>query len=224
MKIIVLHGDDEKKVYERLHKFIEAARKRSWEVILLDDATTSVQETLSGTTLFETERFFILRDIKKLGKKEIEWLGEKSQNLPGNLIIYHEGVIGAILLKSLPKDTKVEEFKLPKLIWGFLEMIKPGNSAQVIKILHEIIKTEAVELVFALIARQMKDLYLVKTDINSIQIPSWRLSKLKNQANSFTTSQLQEFINKLALIDIEVKTSQADILSSLDLLIIKNLQ
>ncbi len=224
MKIIVLHGDDEKKLYQRLQRFIETAKKRSWEVTFLDDPSLSLQETLSGTSLFETERFFILRDIKKLGKKEIEWINKKLETLSGNLIIYHEGTIGAILLKSLPKTTTVEEFKLPKLIWSFLEMIRPGNSTQVIKIFHQIIETEAPELVFALIARHFKDLYLVKLNEGSLSIPSWRASKLKSQANSFTEEQLKQFINSLAKIDIEVKTSKASLVSSLDLLFVKSLE
>lgn len=224
MKTIVLHGDDEKKLYERLQKFIETARKRSWEVTFLDDLNMSLQEVLSGTSLFEAERFFILRDVKRLGKKETEWLKEKSETLSGNLIIYHEGTLGAILLKSLPKDTKIEEFKLPKLIWGFLEMIRPGNSGQVIKVFHQIITTEAPELVFALIARHFKDLYLIKMDSAGTNLPSWRASKLKKQADSFTEESLKGFINSLAKIDIEVKTSKSDLVSSLDLLIVKSLE
>ncbi|HET7099170.1 MAG TPA: hypothetical protein VFI61_02990 [Patescibacteria group bacterium] len=194
MKTIVLHGDDERKVYERLERFVETAKKRSWEVIFLDESNLSLQEVLSGTSLFETERFFILRDIKKLGKKEIDWLNKKTEGLSGNLIIYNEGIVGAILLKSLPKDTKVEEFKLPQLLWKFLDNMS-------VKGLHEIIKTEPIEFVFVMIAWKFKKKYLTSP-----------------------TPKIKEIINKLAQIDVDVKTSKADLLSSLDLLFIKNLQ
>lgn len=201
MKIIVLHGDDEKKVYARLSKFIETARKRSWEVTFLDDSNLSIQESLSGTSLFEAERFFILRDIKKLGKKEIEWLNKKVNDLSGNLIIYHEGTIGALILKSLPKETTVEEFKLPKLIWGFLDLIKPGNSIQIVKTFHKIIETEAPEFIFAMIVWKLKKNYLTK--------PSPEIAKM---------------INDMAIIDFEVKTGKANLVSSLDLMFIKSLE
>src|SRR6185369_4746558 len=107
---------------------------------------------------------------------------------------------------------------------NFLDLIKPGNSDQVIRMFHQIIETEAVELVFALIARQMKDLYLVKMDTNSVQIPSWKASKLKSQANAFTAEELKHFISSLADIDIEAKTSKSDLVSSLDLLFVKSLE
>ena len=71
MKIIILQGDDERRLYERLVKFIETARSRSWEVAYLDDPALSIQEQLSSSSLFGSERFFIVRDISRLGKKEI---------------------------------------------------------------------------------------------------------------------------------------------------------
>lgn len=223
MKIIVLHGEDTTKSYERLKKFIDVAKKRSWEVVFLDESNLALKENLSSSSLFGGERFFILKDIKKLTKKEIEWIKKNTSTLPGNLIIYHEGTIGAVLLKSLPKDSKIEEFKLPKLIWNFLEIIRPGNADQTIKTFHKVIEKEPIELVFALIARQMKDLYLVKSG-NSSQIPSWRESKLINQASKFTSENLKQIIGKLTEIDVEVKTSKANLVSSLDLLLIKQLE
>lgn len=69
MKIILLHGEDTIKSYERLKKFIDTAKNRSWEVVNVDQSPTSFEETLSSTSLFGNERFFILRDIKKLVKK-----------------------------------------------------------------------------------------------------------------------------------------------------------
>lgn len=194
MKIIVLHGEDTNKSYERLKKFVDVAKERSWEVVFLDDSTLSIKENLSSSSLFGGERFFILKDIKKLGKKEIEWINKNIDSLSGNLIIYHEGTIGAILLKSLPKDIKIEEFKLPQQLWNFLDNITVEG-------LHKIIKTEPIEFIFIMIAWKMKKRYLAS--------PSPKIAKI---------------IEKLAQIDYSVKTGKADLLLSLDLLIIKDLQ
>lgn len=224
MKIIVLHGEDTEKIYLRLKKFIETAKNRSWEVVHLDDAALSIQEFLSAVSLFDAERFFILKDIKKLGKKEFEWLNKRYEGLAGNLIIYHEGILSATFLKSLPKDSKVEEFKLPKILWAFLEHVYPGNSGKVLKEFHQIIERDAPEFLFSLIARQLKDVYWVKVDPRSTGFPDWKLNKLKYQADKFTEEKLRMFINRLAEIDVEVKTSKTDLVSSLDLVIIKQLE
>ena len=224
MKTIVLQGDDERRLYERLVKFIETARGRSWEVAYLDDPSLSIQEQLSSSSLFGNERFFIIRDITRLGKKELEWLNKKSKGVSGNLIIYHEGYISQAILKSLPKDTKIEEFKLPVILWNFLDGLYPGNSVKSIKQFHQLIEKEAPEFIFTLMSKLFRDLYWAKTDAASLPYPNWRVGKLKGQALKFTNDQLKLLIEKLAEIDIRVKTSKADLTDELDLLIIKQLE
>ena len=224
MKIIVLHGDDERKLYERLSKFIETAKSRSWEVAYLDDRLQSIQEELSSSSLFGAERFFIIRDVTRLGKKELEWIDIKSKDLSGNLIIYHEGYIPQMILKALPKGTKIEEFKLPVILWNFLDNLYPGNSGKSIKQFHQLIEKQPPEFMFTLIAKLFRDLYWVKIGPTSLPYPNWRIGKLKAQANKFTINNLELIINKLSDIDIKVKTSKSDLVSELDLLIIKQLE
>ena len=230
MKIIVLHGDDERKLYERLSKFVETAKSRSWEVSYLDDRSQSIQEQLSSTSLFGSERFFIIRDITRLGKKEVEWISKKFVELSGTLIIYHEGYVSQTILKgfqNLPagrQGYKIEEFKLPVIIWNFLDGIYPGNAERSIKTFHQLIEKEAPEFILTLIAKLFRDLYWVKVDSSSLSYQSWRISKLKSQSAHFTVYELQQLISLLADIDIKVKTSKSDLTNELDLLIIKQLE
>jgi len=224
MKIIVLHGDDERKIYERLQKFIETAKERSWEVDYLDDFSVNLQETLSSSSLFAKERFFILRDIKRLGKKEVEWITKKYAELSGTLIIYNEGYVGKTMLSALPKDIKIEEYKLPVIIWSFFEHLYPGNSERCIQEFHKIIERDAPEFIFTLIAKLFRDLYWVKVDVASMPYPPWRISKLKVQSAKFSEEQLKDIIEQLAVIDIDIKTSKAELVSSLDLLMLKQLE
>lgn len=224
MKIIILHGDDTLKSYARLTKFVDVARERSWEVAYIDDSSQSFAEILSLPSLFGGERFFILKDIKKLGKKELEWLKEKYSDLLGNLIIYSDKVLNATTLKSFPRDTKVEEFKLPVLLWSFLDGLVPGNCTREVSVLHKVIEKQPVEFVFTLVARHFKELYWVKVDADSCGFPFWKVNKLKSQASKFSVEELKQLINQFSEIDIKVKTSKAELLSELDLLIIKHLE
>jgi DNA polymerase III delta subunit len=224
MKIIVLHGDDEKRLYERLQKFVSVAKERGWELTYLNESNSSVREQLSTSSLFSNDRFFVLKDIKNLGKKEVEWISSNSEKLEGTLIIYHIGRVPVAVLKSLPKETKVEEFKLPVLLWNFLDGITPGNSERIIKNLHKIVETEAVEFVFTLISKLFRDLYWAKTEPQSMPYPSWRVGKIKSQASKFTIEKLEEIISLLSEIDIKVKSSKAKLIDELDLMIIKQLE
>jgi DNA modification methylase len=205
MKIIVLHGDYTTKLYERLNKFIEAAKKRGWEIV-----NDEINQTPS---LFNIERLTILRKYNLLSKKDLSNVSKIS----GTLVIYNEGRVPQLFLKELPKDTKIEEFKLPKIIWGFLDNIS-------IKRFHEVIKNEPVEFVFSVLAKRFRDLYWLKVSEASLPYQSWQIAKLKRQAQNYTLETLKKIIDKLAEIDVKVKTSKADLISELDLMLIKSLE
>lgn len=224
MKTILLHGDDELKSYERLQKFIETAKSRSWEVVYLDDTNLSFLEAIRSRTLFGGEDFFILRDIKKIGKRESEWLNKNSSKAEGNLIIYHPGVASATFIKSFPDSVKVEEFKLPKLIFQFLDSFVPKNAKSSINLLHQIAVNQAPEFIFSLLARHIRDLYWVSVEAKTLPYPDWRVGKLREQAKKFSINQIAQLINKLSEIDVEVKTSNVEVIPSLDLLLATKLE
>ena len=124
----------------------------------------------------------------------------------------------------MPADFKLEKFELPKILFTSLESFYPGNSERAIRLLHDLIKTEAVEMIFFMLSRHLRDLYWISTDPKSPQFPAWRASKLKSQANKFGTERLIQIISDLSDIDIDVKTSKANLLTSLDLLMVKQLK
>lgn len=211
MKIIILHGDNTYKSYERLTKFIDEAKKRGWEI---------VNDQISFTpSLFGNKKLIVYRKYQLLTKTEIA----RFSKLDDTLVIYNEGIIPQAFLKTLPKDTKsvdtvvIEEFKLPKIIWNFLDNIS-------IRLFHEVIKTEPVEFVFALLAKRFRDLYWVKTEPRTMNYELWQIQKLKRQSEKYTTREVEHIINKLAEIDIKVKTGKSDLISELDLLLIKSLE
>lgn len=180
MKIIVLHGDDSQKSYDRLTIFINEAKKRGWKV------TDFSLEEITNQTLFGEESFFILKDYKVLDKKTIERLKKYS----GNLIVYTAGFNPAMFLKLLPSDAKIEKFELPQLLWKFLDNMTVSG-------LHELIKTQPIEYVLAMIAWKFKQNYLKNPSEKNVNL-----------------------ISKLAEIDVKSKTGKTDLLLSLDLLLI----
>lgn len=211
MKIIVLHGDNILKSYERLTRFIQEAKKRSWEI------TEYNLDSVSNQSLFSSEKFYVLKDYKELNKKDIKNI----EKFNGNLIIYHEGNIPALFIKSLPKDIKIEKFELPKLIFKFVDSLYPSNANNCLKILHELSTNEPIELAFFWISLHLRNIYWTK--IGKPSLPEWRLNKLKSQANFFSINLLKDIIQDLSNIDISVKTSKNNLKDSLDLLIIKRL-
>lgn len=142
MKIIVLHGDDTQKSYERLMVFVNEAKKRNWKI------TDFSIEEIENQSLFGEECFYILKDYKLLDKKIIE----KLKKYDGNLIIYNAGKIPAPTLKNLNPD-KTELFEFPQLLWKFLDNMTISG-------FHKLLETQAPEYLLAMIAWKFKQNYL----------------------------------------------------------------
>jgi hypothetical protein len=141
VKIIVLHGDDTHKSYARLTTFIDTAKKRDWDVADFD------LDSILNQSLFEKERFYILKDFKKLDKKTLE----KLEGLTGNLIVYATSTINATTLKSI-NASKVEKFELPQLLWKFLDSFS-------VQIFQELVKTVPAEYILAMMAWKLRKKY-----------------------------------------------------------------
>ncbi|MFZ3301312.1 MAG: hypothetical protein WA152_01205 [Microgenomates group bacterium] len=142
MKTIILHGNDTNKSYNRLQKFIDEAKKRSWKV-----TDFSMQE-IENQNLFGEECFYVLHDYKILDKKTLL----KLKNYNGNLVVYSNSKIPAPTLKNLNAD-KTELFELPQMLWKFLDNIT-------VKSLHEITETQPLEYIFSMIAWKLKQNYI----------------------------------------------------------------
>lgn len=223
MKIIILHGDDSEKVYQRLQRFIDVAKKRKMTIKRLDKNANLI-ESLSSQTLFKEKFFNILYDANKIDKKALKWIEQNSKNLDLALVIVHKGIIRKTLINRLPRGTKVEEYKLEKHVWNFLDSFYPGNAKNAIIILDNSNKTESPQFLFAMLARHLRDLYQVKLNEDSTDLPAWRISKLKKQLSKFDDGELESIISELSKTDIKTKTSKASTKSELDFIIASKLE
>jgi DNA polymerase III delta subunit len=225
MEIVIIHGEHHTKSYERLQKYIEVAKERNWEVVKLDSETSdiSLTEKVSSGSLFATERLFII-DYKSISKKDIKWLNKNLEHISGRIVVYSSDLLTEPNLKSFEKVKKIEVFKLPRNIFSFLTSFYPGNTQDCLSTLAEVKEQDPVEFIFALLGKHLRDLYWVSSGASNIPYPSWRVMRLESQARKFSKAKLKIIINKMASLDILVKTSQASLEESLDLLIVENLE
>lgn len=183
-----------------------------------------MSEKVSGDSLFKKGRLFIIERLPKTKKSEIDWLKKNNERLEGNLVVFHEGTLSRNFLTSLPKTKRIEEFKLPRLIFKFLESFYPGNTKTSITLLHQVLKTEAPEFVLALLARHLRDVVKVKNEEGSLGYPPWRVGKLKSQSKKFEGESLKKVIESLAEADVKSKTSRTSLAFLLDVLILTQLE
>lgn len=225
MKVIVLHGDNHVASYERLQKFIDVGQDRGWDIIRIDDKSQSVSESLASQGLFEKDKLIVVNDFSLINKSDFKWINEKKNSIDGTIVIFSKKPLTKTKLKALKKIDKVEEFKLPKLIWKFLDSFYPGNSENSLKLLNGLSENEPIEFVFSLLGRHVRDVYWAKVEPETIPYPSWRVGKLKGQAAKFSSSdEIKNLVDELAKADIESKTGGNDIKDLLDFIIITKLE
>ncbi len=222
MKKIILHGDNTLKSYNRLQYLISVAKSRSWEIIRKNDNQILV-DLLRSRSLFPKDRLILVEDIKLLNKDEIEFLNNYSDER-ATFILYSDDFINISLLKSLKEVYKIESFELPKIIWTFLDLIRPGKAYICINMMHDLVKYEPIELIFQLIVQRIRDLYWIMEDDKSIFIEKWKIGKLKNQISQFTKYRLRNMIINLSEIDIKSKTGNGELITMLDFMFIKHLK
>lgn len=200
MKTIILHGSDVTKSYARLASFISEAKKRGWDIV-----NDVVEDTPS---LFGTEKLIIIRKYQLLTAKDLNVI----KDTPGTLVIYSEGDIPQKFISSLSKVDKIEKYELPKIVWGFLDRLDLLSY-------YKVVESEPVEFVFSLISSRLKEMYLTKKGL--LNLPAWRMSKLKKQSDKYNLGQLTDSISDLSQIDIQTKTGQQDLQTGLLLFMIK---
>jgi len=224
MKIIVLHGDDYPKSFERIKTFQKVARDRGWEYQKVSDATSNIPEIISGQSLFVTDKLVVVDDVKLLNSKVIKWLEKNHKSYVTTLVVYADRKLPATLLKSLPKGTKIEENKLPTKLWTLLDSFYPGNTKRFLELLHEVCEKEPVELIFSLLAKQVRDMIWLLNDEASFPNKGWRATKLKQMATKFGKEKLRTILNDLSEIDVKSKSTDSELIDLLDFMVVSKLE
>ncbi len=225
MKLRIIFGNDIEESRKRFIEIIEEVKKRNWEVIYIKEVQNGgVLDSLLTRSLFGGETLYVLEDINLLGKGDLEWFSKKSKTFEASFLIWHKGEFPVRFKKYFPKDAVLQNFDLPREVFKFLDSLVPGNSKNSLRLLHEILERENVEFLLAMMARHFRDLYIVKEDLGALGYPSWRENKLLGQANKLGKMKIKRVIEKLAVADVEAKTGGIPLLTSIDLIIARELE
>lgn len=223
MKITILHGEDHKKSRERLLQIKNTLKKRNWEIIHFEDKQKRISDYLTTNSLFSVSTLFIIESIKNLTDSDFKWINSKdNENLDINILIWSKSSLSKTFLKNFEIKYNLEEFKIPFEIFLFLENLYPNNKEKVLNLFYKIKEKENIEMIFAMMGRHFRDLYLVKLDENLLKKAPWQISKLKSQANKFEEiDNLKNKINDLAQIDFDCKTGLKTLSVSIDQFLLK---
>ncbi|OGD62629.1 hypothetical protein A2160_04940 [Candidatus Beckwithbacteria bacterium RBG_13_42_9] len=212
--IYFLHGDNLVASRNFLKSLIDQAKNKSQEIIRLDGNTIKIEEViqaLDSNSLFGNTRLVVIEGLFSRPKSEAQkqiltYLHARQDN--AELVLWEKKEIGKILQRHLPHKTVIQVFKTPALLFKFLDQLNPQLKKEALQTLHELLKTEAAELVFFMLVRQVRNLLLVAFNQRIAGAP-WMIGKLKKQANILNKERLLTMYKELGTIDESVKTGQS---------------
>lgn len=207
---ILLHGENIVESREALHQI---RTKHKGEILNLNGKTvslTEIKQALESMSLFEGDRLVIIENLfSRQSKTQLKELIDYIANIKTNtsLVLWEGKELGKVALRKFTAFD-VQLFKIPKVLFAFLENIIPGNIEKMLVLLNESRKSNEEMFIFLMIVRQIRLLLLAK-DQGLIGMPPWIAGKLSHQSREFTNDQLIKLYKKLLLIDIGQKTGRA---------------
>jgi hypothetical protein len=223
MRSYILHGDNTVLSRKRLSDIITDFKKDGWEIVRVDWSASKKQELLTlaqSQNLLSSGTLVIVENFFSGNKKANEILKSLKIDEYTAFIFWDGKQLGATATKGL-KDFIIQEFKIPTVVFNFLNSIAPGNARVMLKFLEESLQRDPADFLLVMIARHVRNLIWVKVEPESMTMPDWQKRNLSGQASKFSKEQLYSLHHKLLELDRGAKTSQLpeNLRSSLEVLI-----
>lgn len=222
--IVLILGDNE--VASR-NKLVEFNRDNfaDFEIVKFDTDLDKADFELAikSQSFFEEKRLMIFENFFKgrvlRWKEEIDFDNlEKSENI----FVFWDTTINSLGKKVavICRRQNIFEFKLPNLLWKFLDDIKPERTGQVscpykknaIDTLRAILKSVDANYLFLMIVRQFRLMIVACGDYRDYPSDYKRLTfqkpRLARQASSFGEERLRKSYLKLLAIEARMKTGE----------------
>ena len=221
--MIIIHGDDQVESRQFLSEQLRQAKAKDREIVRFDGKSTSfeqLQQALEAKLLLGKEKLVVTENLLvNLPPKSIIDYLVKTQ--PKNLIIWESKEISLSRINRL--RVKARLFKLPPIIFKFLDSFLPGNNRRSLKLLRQAVGQLSAESVFYMLARQVRYLIIAHQlgKKGLTRLHPFQQQKIASQAKKFKLGQLLTLHRKLLYIDWQQKTGRTpmNLAAQLDLLI-----
>jgi len=226
--ITVFHGDNIVSSRKAFLEALEESKSKGKETIGLDGKkinTTDLVQALEAKSLFGKDKAIFIENLFSLTKsKDKEKLIEIIKiNHEEDVFIWEEKELTMTQESGFDKNFFFQTFKLPAIVFTFLDSLSPGKTRENLQGLHRCLAREEPEMIFSMLIRQIRLFILAKEGEDYLTGAPWQKAKTLKQAKLFTSEKLKEIYQELLIIDYQQKTSQLPLsLSfSLDLLLME---
>lgn len=190
--INIVHGDNV--IASRQFIFSQLSNALTFEAKALTPEI--LIQSLESSGLFGPARPVLINHFPPLELLKIIAAHPDSQ-----VYLWHNKSLSKTALKPLGPKVKLTEFKLPPVIFAFLD--NPN-----LKSLHLAVKSNPIELIFYLFSRRISQLIQIKDNPGLVKTSPWQKQKLLTQSRGWTLTQLLTWHKKLLQLDFAQKSGQ----------------
>ncbi|MBI3981197.1 hypothetical protein HY345_04330 [Candidatus Microgenomates bacterium] len=212
--MILLHGDDTEKSRAHLSKI-----KQDYEEIVTLDGKNLQQsdllQALEGASLFGDKKLVIVEGLFSKKKEEQIFIYLKNNSFP-NLVLWEGKEITKRDQMLLGSKFSVYSYKLPALIFKFVDLVGTGKIKEALVIYDELLEQVAPEVLWFMLVRQWRFMLLAKktdeeepSDFQRLQV--WQKAKLTQNGKAYTLDKLKAFYRQLLRISYREKSGAANL-------------
>ncbi len=210
--ITVIHGDHTEASRNELNRLKLTAKGK--EIRQLDGRNldkTALTQALESSSLFGGDTLVIIENLfSRIGKKTklVEELAKiiAASSKSSDVVLWEYKEVGANVTKNLGTNIQIKLFKMPAIIFHFLDGLAPSQAKTLIDLYQRLVENEAPELVFTMIVRRIRQLIQLRDGVTPDGLAGWQASRLTAQAKLFTMNSLLLMEKKLLEIEYSIKT------------------
>lgn len=207
----ILHGDNTVASRNELTRLkTEASGKEIRDIDGKHATEQMLRQALESSSLFGNTLLVVIENLfTTLGKKqkEVKTIANVVQTASGDVdvILWEPKELGKTVLGYFPK-ANVALFKMPVVLFEFLDSIKPGGARQTLSLLEKTLEKEPEELILYMIQSRVRQLITAKDNALPSSVSPWQRSRLTNQSKSFTMDKLLFMHKQILAAEYSFKT------------------
>ncbi|MBI5613947.1 hypothetical protein HY947_03400 [Candidatus Gottesmanbacteria bacterium] len=208
--ITLLHGDnieESRKEFVRIKNEAQGRELRDLTEFVSDE--NALRQGLESHSLFGSDLLVVFENaLSHFGRKEKaldDFLSIVLSSPSVDILFWENKEIGKGTIAKLG-SSKVKIFKLPVVLFAFLDAIAPNNVPTIIDLYRKTVAINDPYLVFTMTARRVHDLLCVMEGVSADPSQAWQLGRLTKQAKLFTIEKLLFMQRSLLSLDISNKS------------------
>lgn len=200
--------------------------------VYLDGKTLSMvllEEHLLSTGLFDDEKVVVIENFFSKNKKKKDYVLYFNNSISADVIFWEDDKVTKTAFAKIEKLI-IKEFEMPQYYFTFLDNFVPGKNKYIYELYHKLLASSTPEIVYYSLLKRMRQLIAIHQNAitsypDTAKLADWQLKKLVTQAKMWNGVKLETFYDKLATLEIKMKSGALPlgISKHLDILILSEI-